>query len=54
MAELEKEQELLKNQQELHESQMAVLQLKVADEVILRQDLSKRVAALERNSCSAT
>ena len=53
VAELEKEQEVLKNEQELHHSEVAVLHLKLADEVTLRQDLSKRVAALEEMIAAA-
>jgi len=53
VAELEKEQEVLKSEQELHHSEVTVLHLRLADEVTLRQDLSKRVAALEEMIAAA-
>jgi hypothetical protein len=53
VAELETQQEVLKTQQEKHYSEVAVLHQKLADEVVVRQDLSKRVAALEQMIAAA-
>jgi hypothetical protein len=53
VAELEDQQKVLKNQQEMHNSEVAIFHQKLADEVIVRQDLSKRVAALEQMIAAA-